>query len=289
MSDILEIKNLNKNYGCFKLEDINISIPKGVIVGFIGENGAGKTTTIKAILNLINIDSGTIKIFGNDYKSDYKRIKEDIGVILDNSFFPDSITPVDINSIMKLLYNKWDVNLYFDYLNRFKLQKDKMIKEFSTGMLMKLKIATVLSYKPKLLILDEPTSGLDPIARSEILDIFQEFIEDEEHSIFVSSHLTTDLEQVADYIVFISNGKIILTSRKDVLIEDYAIVTCSTQEFNKIDKKDIIRYKKNKYNYQILINNKKEFKQKYNIEAIDKITLDDIMLLYIKGEKYEQN
>lgn len=284
MNNLLSVKNINKTYTNFKLSDINIEIPKGTIVGFIGENGAGKTTTIKAILNLINIESGEIKIFGKDHKKDENKIKEKIGVILDNAFFPDNLTAKDINSILKLMYDNWDEQLYNKYLEKFKLPNDKQIKDFSTGMLMKLKIASVLSHKPELLILDEPTSGLDPIARSEILDIFQEFVEDENHSIFVSSHITTDLEQVADYIVFINEGKIILTETKDKIIEDYAVVKCSEEEFNKIDKKDILKHKKNKYNYQVLISDKNKFKKKYNIKTIDKATLDDIMLLYIKGE-----
>lgn len=284
MNNILTIKDLNKNYNQFSLKDINIEIPKGCIVGFIGENGAGKTTTIKSILNLINIDSGTIEIFNKDYQKYEKEIKEDIGVVLDNSFMPEGLAPQDINSIMKRIYFNWDEQLFKNYLKRFNLPINKIIKEYSTGMLMKLKISTCLSHKPKLLILDEPTSGLDPIARNEILEILQEFIEDENHSIFISSHITTDLEQIADYIIFISNGQIVLNSEKDKLINDYAIVKCTEKEFNTISKEDYIKYKKYKYDYQILINNKNKFKKKYNISTIDKASLDDIMYLYIKGE-----
>ena len=284
MSNILSIKNLNKEYNNFKLKNINLTIPKGSIVGFIGENGAGKTTTIKSILNLINIDSGEIKIFNKDFKQNEKEIKEDIGVVLDNSFMPNELTANDINKIMKLMYKTYDEKLFFDYLEKFNLEKNKMIKEYSTGMLMKLKILTQLSHHPKLLILDEPTSGLDPIARSEILDMFLEFIQDENNSIFVSSHITTDLQQVADYIIFISDGEIILNSEKDKLLDNYAVVKCSENEFNKLDKKDIIKYKKNRYEYQVLIDNRKKFKEKYEIKTIDKAALDDIMLLYIKGE-----
>ncbi|MDO4963193.1 MAG: ABC transporter ATP-binding protein [bacterium] len=287
MSNILTIKNLNKKYDNFELKNINIEVKGGVIVGFIGENGAGKTTTIKSILNLINIDQGEIRIFDKDYKKYEKLIKEDIGVILDNSFMPESLSPIDINSIMKNMYKRWDEKLFFNYLDRFKLPKDKAIKDYSSGMLMKLKIITSISSKPKLLILDEPTNGLDPIARSEILDLFQEFVLDDSHSIFVSSHITKDLEQVADYIIFISNGEIILNSSKDSLLDNYALVKCSSSDFDLIDKKDIIKYKKNKYEYQVLINDKNNFLKKYNIKTIDKITLDDIMLLYIKGENNE--
>lgn len=285
MNNLLEINNLNKTYKNFELKDININVPKGTIVGFIGENGAGKTTTIKAILNLINIDSGNINIFNTNYKENESLIKEDLGVVLDNSYLPEQLKINDINKIFKSAYKNWDETLFYNYVNRFNLPINKVIKEFSTGMIMKLKIISALAHHPKLLILDEPTSGLDPIARCEILEIFQEFIEDEENSIFVSSHITSDLEQVADYIIFIKNGNIVLNKEKDELIDNYAIVKCSEEEFNKIDAKDIIRYKKHKYECDVLINNRNNFKKKYNIKTIDKATLDDIMLLYIKGDE----
>lgn len=284
MNNILQIKNLTKKYDNFTLKDINIEIPKGVIVGFIGENGAGKTTTIKAMLNLLNIDEGTITIFNKDYQNYEKEIKEKLGVVLDNSFFYEQLTPLDINTIMKNIYENWDEKLFFNYLEKFKLPKDKMPKDYSTGMLMKLKIVTALSHNPELLILDEPTSGLDPIARSEILDIFEDFIQNENHSIFVSSHITSDLSRIADYIIFINNGEIILNEEKDYLLENYAVVRCSEDEFKTIAKEDYLKYKKNKYDYEVLINNKTEFKKKYHFKNIDKPTLDDIMLLNVKGE-----
>lgn len=285
MENILEIANLNKKYKDFELKNINIKLPKGMIMGLIGENGAGKTTTIKSILNVINIDSGEIKIFEKDNKKYEKEIKEDVGVVLDDSFLSEYLTPNDINKIMKNIYKNWDEKLYFKYIEDFKLPKDKKSKEFSSGMKMKLKIATSLSHHPKLLILDEPTSGLDPVARAEILDIFQDFIQDEEKGIFISSHITSDLEHIADYITFINNGEIVLTKTRDELLENYGIVKCSEEEFKKIDKKDFVKYKKSKYEYDILVENKYEFRKKYNIEIIDKSSLDDIMLIYIKGEK----
>ena len=179
MENNLEVKNLCKKYNGFELKDINLELPKGMIMGLIGENGAGKTTTIKAILNMINRDSGKIAIFGLDNIKDGKQIKEDIGVVLDDSFLSEYLNPIDINKIMKNIYKNWDEKLYFKYIEDFKLPKDKMSKEYSSGMKMKLKIAVALSHNPKLLILDEPTSGLDPVARNEILDIFQDFIQDE--------------------------------------------------------------------------------------------------------------
>ena len=285
MENILEIKNLSKKYDDFELKNVNIELPKGMIMGFIGENGAGKTTTIKAILNIINRDSGEIKIFGSDNKENERKIKEDIGVVLDDSFLSEYLNPSDINKIMKNIYKNWDEKLYFKYIADFKLPKEKISKEYSSGMKMKLKIAVALAHHPKLLILDEPTSGLDPVARNEILDIFQEFIQDENKGIFVSTHITSDLEHIADYITFINNGEIIFTKTRDELLENYGIVKCSEEQFKKIDKKDYIKYKKNRYEYDVLIENKYEFKNNYDISVIDKPSLEDIMLIYIKGEK----
>ena len=285
MENILEIKNLSKKYKGFELKNVNINLPKGMIMGFIGENGAGKTTTIKSILNIINRDSGEIKIFGLDNKENERKIKEDIGVVLDDSFLSEYLNPSDINKIMKNIYKNWDEKLYFKYIEDFKLPKEKISKEYSSGMKMKLKIAVALAHHPKLLILDEPTSGLDPVARNEILDIFQEFIQDENKGIFVSSHITSDLEHIADYITFINNGEIIFIKTRDELLENYGIVKCSEEQFKKIDKKDYIKYKKNRYEYDVLIEDKYEFKKKYDISVIDKTSLENIMLIYIKGEK----
>ena len=285
MENILEINNLSKKYDNFELKNVNIKLPKGMIMGFIGENGAGKTTTIKSILNIVNRDSGGIKIFGLDNIENEVKIKEDIGVVLDDSFLSEYLNPTDINKIMKNIYKNWDEKLYFKYIEDFKLPKDKISKEYSSGMKMKLKIAVALSHHPKLLILDEPTSGLDPVARSEILDIFQDFIQDENKGIFVSSHITSDLEHIADYITFINEGEIIFTKTRDELLENYGIVKCTEEDFKKIDKKDYIKYKKNRYEYDVFKENKYEFKKNYDISVIDKPSLEDIMLIYIKGEK----
>lgn len=285
MENVIEIKNLCKEYNGFSLKNINLNVPKGMIMGLIGENGAGKTTTIKAILNVINSYTGEIKVFGKDAKAFEKEIKEEIGVVLDDSFLSEYLTPYDINKIMKRLYKNWSEETYFNYLKDFNLPKEKISKEYSSGMKMKLKIATALSHNPKLLILDEPTSGLDPIARNEILDIFQEFIQDEEHSILVSTHITSDLEHIADYITFINNGEIAFSKTRDELLEKYGIVKCSKEEFEKIDKKDYIKCRKNRYEYDILIEDKESFNRKYEIKTIDKPSIEDIMLIYVKGEK----
>ena len=200
-------------------------------------------------------------------------------------FFPEILTPNDIDSILKSIYKNWDSSLYYKYLTNFNLPSNKVIKTFSKGMRKKLEIITALSHHPKLLILDEPTSGLDPIVRNDIIDIFQDFIQDEECSILLSSHITTDLERIADYITFINDGKIVLSKTKDELLDQYGIVKCTDEEFKKIDKNDYVKYRKMKYEYEVLVENKKDFKVKYDIKVIDKITLDDLMVLMIKGEK----
>ena len=281
----IEIKDLSKKYAGFLLDKISFNVPSGAIVGLIGENGAGKTTTIKSILNIINSE-GTVKILGKDSKAHEKEIKKDLGVVLDDSFLSAYLTPKHINSVMKDFYQTWDENKYNDLLKQFGLPTDKLVKDFSSGMKMKLKIATAISHNPKLLILDEPTSGLDPVVRSEILDIFRKYIEeDESRSILLSTHITTDLEHISDYIVFIDKGKMVLNVPTLELLEDYGVVKCSEEEFSKINEKDYVSYKKGKYQYEVLINDKNVFKKKYGITSIDKPSIDDIMLFYIKGER----
>lgn len=285
MKNNIDLQNVSKKYKDFELKNISFDVPEGCIVGLIGENGAGKTTTIKAILNVTKSE-GKIKIFGKDNKEDEKLIKEEIGVVLDDSFLSEYLTAKQINSIMKDIYKKWDENKYMSFLKTFGLPEDKLIKEFSSGMKMKLKIATAISHNPKLLILDEPTSGLDPIVRNEILDIFRKYIEeDEKRSILLSTHITTDLEHVSDYIVFIEKGKIIFNLPTDELLESYGIIKCSKEDFLRLDKRDYIKYRKEKYQYEVLTNDKENIRKKYNITTIDKPSIEDIMLGYIKGEK----
>lgn len=285
MKNAIEIKNLNKSYQNFALKNINLNIPSGVVVGLIGKNGAGKTTLIKSLLNIIKIDNGNINIFDKNIKENENIIKEEIGVVLDNMFFPELLTPKDINSIMKDIYKNWDSSLFEKYLEQFSLMPTKQIKTMSKGMRKKLEIATALSHKPKLLILDEPTSGLDPVVRSEVLDIFLSFIKDEDNTIIMSSHITSDLEHIADYIVFIDDGKIILEEEKDAIRDSYGILKCDIDKFEEIEKEDIIRYQKTKYAYEILVKDKEKIRKKYKNSIVDNSTLEDIMILFIKGEE----
>lgn len=285
MENILEVKNLSKTYPGFKLDNITFNVPKGTIIGIVGENGAGKTTTIKAILNIINKE-GTVKIFGKNIKENEKEIKQNIGVVLDDSFLSQYLSPKNIGSVMKDFYQNWDQNKYLNFLKEFKLPQDKLLKDFSSGMKMKLKIACALAHNPKFLILDEATSGLDPIVRMEVLDYFRKFIsEDETRSILMSSHITSDLENIADYIIFIHDGKIIFNLPTNELLENYGLIKCTKEDFDKLGPNDYITFKKEKYNIEVLVADKNYIKKKYKFLAIDKPTIDEIILLYCKGER----
>lgn len=280
MENILEIKDLNKKYDNFNLSNINLSLPKGCIMGFIGENGAGKSTTIKLILNLIFRDSGKINIMGLDNIKNEKQLKENVGVVFDESNFPEYMRASDVGLIMKSIYRNWDCAVYKSYLDKFSLPKNTVVKDYSRGMKMKLSIAVALSHHAKLLILDEATSGLDPIIRDEILDVFMEFIQDEEHAIFLSSHITSDLEKIADYITFIHKGKIVFSESKDSLLNDYGILKCSNADYSRIDKNAILGCRKNQFGVDALVL-KNKVKGNY---TIDRASIEDIMLFHIKGE-----
>ncbi len=284
MDYILNVEKLSKNYGNFNLKDINFQIPKGSIMGLIGENGAGKTTTIKLILNLIKKNHGNIRVFDLDHIEDEIKIKEKIGVVLDESSFHDNLKPTDISMIMNNIYSNWDKSLFLYYLEKFKLPKNKIVKEFSKGMKMKLSIAAALSHDPQLLILDEPTGGLDPIVRNEILDIFLDFIQNEEKSILFSTHITSDLDKIADYITFIHEGNIILSESKDELIDSYGILKCGINDFNKVEKTDVIGSRKSQFGYEALVKNKQKLGVKYKNFIIDPANLEDIMLFYLRRD-----
>lgn len=281
--NILEIHDLTKTYPEFSLKNINLSIPHGMIVGLIGENGAGKSTLLKAILGLITIDDGKIMIL-DEHDEFSKQLMEQIGVVFDNGDFPETYTPRKLNNVMKNMYIQWDEAKYFSLLHQLKIPETRKIKHLSKGMKMKLAIIVAFSHHSKLLILDEPTSGLDPIVRDDILDLFLEFVQDEEHAVFVSSHITSDLEKIADYIVFIHEGKIIFQKEKDELLYKYGIVKCSSEQFDKLDKDDIITYRKQAYEWQVLISDKEYIEKKYTGLVVSAATIDEIMMLYIRGE-----
>lgn len=283
MESAIEVKHLSKKYEDFSLRDISFTLPKGSVMGFIGENGAGKTTTIKAMLKIILRNSGEVKFFGLDVDSDEKAIKERIGVVFDESCFHDTLTPKQLTKIMENVYENWDANLFAQYLTEFKLPEKKHLKDFSRGMKMKLGIAVALSHKADLLILDEATAGLDPIMRDEILDIFLDFIEDEGHAIFISSHITSDLEKIADYITFIHQGEIIFTRTRDEIRRDLGVIRCELSEFEEFDKRGIVRFRKHRFGYEMLIENKQEYLKEHPGISIESVTLESIMLFYARG------
>lgn len=275
------VRDLCKRFDDFSLDHISFQVPKGRIVGFIGENGAGKSTTINLILNELKKDEGQIQIFGMEHT--VTSIKENIGVVFDECNFHDVFTTSDIERILSGVYKSWDSSLYSQYLKKFKIPQKKQIGSFSKGMKMKLSIICAMAHRPKLLILDEATTGLDPVVRDEILDLFLEFIQDEECSIFFSSHITSDIQKIADYVILIHQGKIIFEEQKDNLVYNYGIVKCGREKFSSISPDDYIIHRTTKLSVECLVRDKDAIKHKYKNIVVDSATLEDIMLFYIKG------
>lgn len=284
MDAILQVENVTKQYAGFTLDHVSFSVPRGTIMGLIGENGAGKSTTLNAILDLIHKDDGIVSFWGKELSSS-KQLKEDIGVVFDGINFYETLTPQKAGKISRAAYQQWDDALYNHYLTRFQLPLDKEIRTFSKGMKMKLCIAVALSHRPKLLILDEATSGLDPVMREDLLDVFLEFVQDENHSILMSSHITTDLEKIADYITFIHQGKVLFCKTKDELRYQFGVVRCGAAVFNQIDKGEILAYRKEAYQWSVLVADKEKARRKYKAAIVDDASIDDILLLYVKGER----
>ncbi len=282
MTNALTISGLTKTYPDFTLDNVSFVVPSGSIVGLIGENGAGKSTTINAALGLIQKEAGQVSILGKEKIDD--DTKERIGVVFDGSNYPEILSPKKINRIMKNIYRSWNEQIYFRLLKQFSLPLDKQVKQFSKGMKMKLAISAAFSHQSNLLILDEATSGLDPVMRDDILDMLLEFVQEEERSILVSSHITSDLEKIADYIVFIHKGKVVFSKPKDALMEQYGMIKCGTAQFEALDKADITAYRKMDYEWQVLITNREKMERKYPKAMIVPATIDEIMLLYIKGK-----
>lgn len=283
MNDALIISGLTKTYKDFVLNGVSFSVPCGSIVGLIGENGAGKSTTINAVLGLIQKEAGSICVLGKEQLDN--EIKEQIGVVFDGNNYPEIFSTRKLNRVMKNVYHSWEEHTFLNLLKKISLPTDKPIKQFSKGMKMKLAIAVALSHNSKLLILDEATSGLDPVIRDDILDILLDFAQDETHSILISSHITTDLEKIADYIVFIHEGQVVFSKPKDELIEQYGIIKCGAAQFEALDKSDIIVYRKMDYEWQVLVADRAAMKKKYPKALIDSASIDEIMLLYVKGER----
>src|SRR5699024_2228916 len=238
----IEVKNLTKSFGDFTLKDLSFNVPSGTIMGLVGENGAGKSTAIKLIMNTLKADNGEVSVLGvSNLSKEFTNLKQDIGVVLDEAYFPEVLNAENINNIMKLIYKNWNEDSYFEYIKKLSLPLTKIFKDFSRGMKMKLSIAVALSHNPKLLILDEATSGLDPMVRDEVLDVFNDFTRDENHSILLSSHIISDLEKICDYICFIHKGELLLVEEKDLLLDKYAVIKLTKNQLETLPKDSIVR------------------------------------------------
>ncbi|MGN7400276.1 ABC transporter ATP-binding protein [Cytobacillus praedii] len=283
MNKILEITNLSKNYKDFSLKGINISLEKGYIMGFIGPNGSGKSTTIKLIMNLIKKDSGRINIFGLDNEENNLSIKERVGFVYDENHFYEELSVKEMKDVVSPFYTRWDEKIFKRYVKDFQLPLEKKIKHLSKGMKMKFSLAIALSHHADLLIMDEPTSGLDPLIRSELLDVLQSQMQDENKSIFFSTHITSDLDKIADYITLIHNGQIILSKTKDDLLEEHCIVKGNKEQLNNNSHGNIIGLKQNDFGFEALCKNKKDVIKQYDDSLIiEKPTLEDIMVFYTR-------
>ena len=285
MEFAVEVKNVTKKYKHFTLSDVSFAVPQGSIMGLIGENGAGKSTAFKAMLNLIHKDAGEVLFWGKLLDDKDTELKSRIGVAFDAICFAEILTVRQVNKICSLTYPNWDAKRFQELITRFELPEKAEIKTLSKGMKMKLNLAAAMSHNAQLLILDEPTAGLDPIARDELLDLFLEFVQDEEHSILISSHITTDLEKIADYITFINKGKVAFSKEKDALLYQYGIVRCGEKDFQQVKDAGCIAWRKMDCNYEILVEDRQQVCRAFPHLVVDNASIDEIMLLTVKGER----
>ena len=279
----IELSHINKSFGDFAIRDLNLTVPSGTICGLVGENGAGKSTTIRLLMGALRPDSGTASVLGTDVSSpEFREVKEDVGVVLDEAYFPESLNAVQVGKIMAATYRRWDQKLYDGYLKRFDLPPSKQFKDFSRGMRMKLAIAVALSHQPKLLVLDEATAGLDPIVRDEVLDIFNEFTREEDHSILISSHILSDLEKLCDYIAFIHQGNLLFCEEKDRLLEEYGILTDSSEQVDCLRPEAIVAREASGYGGVRALIKRDLAPAGFQLE---KPSVEDIVLFLVKGAK----
>ena len=279
----IELSHINKSFGDFAIRDLNLTVPSGTICGLVGENGAGKSTTIRLLMGALRPDSGTSQVLGVDVSSpEFREVKEDVGMVLDEAYFPESLNAVQVGKIMAATYRRWDQNLYDGYVRRFDLPLKKQFKDFSRGMRMKLAIAVALSHQPKLLVLDEATAGLDPIVRDEVLDIFNEFTREEDHSILISSHILSDLEKLCDYIAFIHKGDLLFCEEKDRLLEAYGIFEDSKENLDCLQPEAIVAREENRYGGVRALVRRELASAGFRLE---KPSVEDIVLFLVKGAK----
>ncbi|MGH4052114.1 MAG: ABC transporter ATP-binding protein [Clostridium sp.] len=285
MSSVLEVRNLNKSYGDFCLNGLNFKLEKGYVMGFIGPNGSGKSTTIKAIMNLIKKDSGSISIFGMDSVKDERKIKEKIGFVYDENIFYGMLTINEMKNIIAGFYTKWDENKFKEYIKHFELNPNKVIDKLSKGMKTKFALAIALSHGAELIVMDEPTSGLDPAFRSELMDILYNIIQNEEMSIFFSTHITEDLEKIADYITFINKGSMVFSESKEEVLQKYALVKGASKLLDLNIRKEFIGIRETASGFEALTDNKDKARILFNENCkIEKASLEDIMVYTIRGD-----
>lgn len=277
----IEIKNLTKTYPGFCLQNLNLTLPSGCIMGIIGENGAGKSTTIRLILDMIEREEGSITIMGMDNRKNIRVLKEEIGVVLDEVGFPECMNAKQVNKMMKGTYKNWNEHLFEDYLKKLSVPDNKSFREFSKGMKMKLGIAVALSHSPKILILDEATSGLDPVVRDEVLEMFGEFTRDERHSVLISSHIVSDLEKICDYIAFLHKGKLLLCEEKDRLKEEYGLLHCTSDFLLELSEKAVLGKRESAYGVEALV------RRDTVPESVElcSVGIEDIFLFMVKGDR----
>lgn len=287
MENAIEIKGLTKRFDGFTLDSVSFNVPKGSIMGFIGQNGAGKSTTINSILGIIRPDEGEIRVLGYDTIKEEQEVKKNISAVFDELPFHDMLNARSLDRMLRGIFPEWSSETFQSYLDRFQLPSKKMFGKFSKGMKMKLQIAAALSHGAKVLIMDEATTGLDPVVRNDILDIFLEYLQDEENSILMSSHITSDLEKIADSVTFIDRGRILLTGYKDDILQSHGILKCGKSDFSDIAKEDYISARVTDYGAELLVSSREETARKYSGAVIDSATLEEIMLYYVNREKKE--
>lgn len=281
-SNAIEIRSLCKHYKGFSLDDLNLDLPYGCVLGLVGENGAGKSTTIRLIMDALERDGGTVSVLGADNQSkEFLDLKEDIGVVLDETFVPEVINAKQLGKIMAGTYQNWDQSVYDGWIRRFDLPPDKKFKDYSRGMTMKLGIAAALSHHPRLLLLDEATGGLDPMVREELLEVFADFAAEEGHAVLLSSHIVSDLERICDYIAFLHKGRLVLCEEKDLLLDKYGILKCSKEQLANIPEEAIHGRRVGTYGVEALV--EREFMPRDAV--VDRASLEDIILYMVKGEQ----
>ena len=280
-TNAIGIRGLSKRYKGFSLDNLNLDLPYGCVLGLVGENGAGKSTTIRLIMDALERDGGTVSVLGADNKSrEFLDLKEDVGVVLDETFVPEILTAKQLGKIMAGTFRRWDQGAYEGWMKRLELPWDKKFKEYSRGMTMKLGIAAALSHHPRLLLLDEATGGLDPMIREELLEVFADFAAEDGHAVLLSSHIVSDLERICDYIAFLHKGKLVMCEEKDVLLDRYGILKCSREQLKNIPEEAGHGKRVGTYGVEALV--EREFMPRDVV--IDRPTLEDIILYMVKAE-----